>query len=113
MFHARFVGLFEAAAGGQLELALTAVTLAEVLVGPLKAGNEALAQRYERVLGAHRVVAFDAHLAVLAARLRAQHPLKLPDAVQLAAAMHIGAAALVTHDRDFSSISSLPILFGD
>jgi predicted nucleic acid-binding protein len=38
--------------------------------------------------------------------------LKFPDAVQLASALDIGAAALVTHDRDFSRVQGLPVLTG-
>jgi predicted nucleic acid-binding protein len=84
-----------------------------VLVGPLKAGNEVIAERYRAVLTAGpgwTLQALDADISVLAARLRAKHRLKLPDAIQLATAIHTGCYALVTHDRDFSGIADLPIL---
>jgi predicted nucleic acid-binding protein len=112
-FADRFVGLFEAAARGQLVIALSTITLAEVLTGPLKAGQTALAKRYEKALLQYRVVDASAPIAALAAQLRAQYRLKLPDALQLATALDIGAAALVTHDRDFSQVSGLDILTGD
>lgn len=48
-----------------------------------------------------------------AAQLRAQYRLKLPDAIQLATALDIGAAAFVTHDRDFSRVSGVEILTND
>ena len=48
----------------------------------------------------------------LAAQLRAQHRLKLPDALQLATALEAGASAFVTHDRDFSGVTALPVLTG-
>jgi predicted nucleic acid-binding protein len=48
----------------------------------------------------------------MAAQLRVQYRLKLPDAVQLASALDIGAAALVTHDRDFSKVLDFPVLNG-
>jgi predicted nucleic acid-binding protein len=51
-------------------------------------------------------------VASLAAQLRVQYRLKLPDAVQLASALQIGAAALATHDRDFSAVQGLPVLMG-
>ena len=35
---------------------------------------------------------------------------QLPDAVQAASALAVGAAALVTHDRDFSRLTELQIL---
>jgi len=111
-FAPRFVGLFEAAERGQIQLALSTVSLAEVLAGPLKAGQTALAKRYETALGAYQVVPLSAAVASLAAQLRVQYRLKLPDAVQLASALDIGVAALVTHDRDFSAVQGLPVLMG-
>lgn len=111
-FAPRFWGLFEAAERGQIQLALSTVTLAEVLTGPYKAGQTALAKRYETALGAYQVVPLSAAVASLAAQLRVQYRLKLPDAVQLASALEIGASALVTHDRDFSAVQGLPVLMG-
>jgi len=111
-FAPRFLGLFEAAERGQIQLALSTVTLAEVLTGPYKAGQTALAKRYETALSAYQVVPLSAAVASLAAQLRVQYRLKLPDAVQLASALQIGAAALVTHDRDFSAVQGLPVLMG-
>jgi len=107
---ARFVGLFERHAAGDLRLAVTTVSIAEVLTGPLKAGEEALAKRYRATLESWIVVALDADIAESAARLRVSYGLKLPDAVQLASALAINAAALVTHDRDFSRVRGLRVL---
>jgi len=112
-FADRFVGLFEAAAKGHVLIALSTITLAEVLTGPFKAGQTALAKRYEKALLQYRVVDVSAPIAALAAQLRAQYRLKLPDALQLATALDMGATALVTHDRDFSQVSGLDILTGD
>lgn len=106
----QFVGLFEAAERGRLQLALTTVTLAEVLAGPFKAKQTALAKRYEKALGRYHVVPLSAQVAVMAAQLRVQYRLKLPDAEQLASALDIGAAALITHDRDFSKVQDFPVL---
>ena len=111
-FAPRFLGLFEAAERGQIQLALSTVTLAEVLTGPFKAGQTALAKRYETALGAYQLVPLSTAVASLAAQLRVQYRLKLPDAVQLASALQIGAVALVTHDRDFSAVQGLPVLMG-
>ena len=111
-FADRFVGLFEAAAKGHVLIALSTITLAEVLTGPCKAGQTALAKRYEKALLQYRVVDVSAPIAALAAQLRAQYRLKLPDALQLATALDMGATALVTHDRDFSQVSGLDILTG-
>lgn len=110
---ARFRSLFEDIDSGRIQGIITPVTLAEVVSGPLKAGNEALAERYRRTLSqspSWTVRDIDADIAVLAARLRLRHKLKLPDAIQLAVAIHESCYALVTHDRDFASVTELPVL---
>lgn len=111
-FAPRFLGLFEAVQRGHLQLAITPITVAEVLTGPFKAEQTALAKRYESALSACRLVVLSVQVASLAAQFRVQYGLKLPDALQLAAALDIGAAALVTHDRDFSRVQGMPILTG-
>lgn len=111
-FAPRFIGLFEAAERGQLQLALTPITVAEVLTGPFKAGQTALAKRYEAALGQFRVVGLSVSIASLAAQLRAQYGLKLPDAIQLASALDMGADAFITHDRDFARVQGMPVLYG-
>ena len=106
----RFVALFEAQANGRLNFAVTTVAIAEVLTGPLRNGDEALASRYRAVLESWNVIPLDVPIAESAARLRASFGLKLPDAVQAASALAVNAAALVTHDRDFSRIRSLHVI---
>jgi predicted nucleic acid-binding protein len=108
-----FIGLFEAAAALDLHIALSTVTLAEVLTGPYKSGHTALAKRYEQALSAYTLVSVSPAIATLAAQLRAQYRLRLPDAIQLATAVDVGAAAFVTHDRDFSQVIGLSVLTGD
>ena len=112
-FAEKFTSLFEAAARQELELALSTITLSEILAGPYKNGHTALAKRYEKVLSSYRVVELSAPIAVLAAQLRARFALKLPDAIQVATALDMGADALVTHDRDFSKVRGLSVLMGD
>ncbi|HMO48458.1 MAG TPA: type II toxin-antitoxin system VapC family toxin [Rubrivivax sp.] len=112
-FAPRFVGLFEAERRGELTLAITPVTVAELLIGPLKAGQDGLARRCERELQAYQLVPIDGPLTAQAARLRVRYRLRLPDALQLAAALEIGAHALVTHDRDFSAVDALQVLTGE
>jgi predicted nucleic acid-binding protein len=109
-FGPRFAPLFAAHAAGRLRFAVTTITVAEVLVGPLRAGDDALAQRYRVILESWRPIALDLEIAASASRLRASLRLGLADAVQAASALAINAAALVTHDRDFSRLRSLRII---
>ncbi len=106
----RFAPLFQRHAAGELVLAVTTVTVAEVLTGPLKAGEEALAKRYRALLESWQVVELTSDIAESAARLRGQYGLKLPDAIQLASALAINAEALVTYDRDFAQVRGMRVL---
>jgi predicted nucleic acid-binding protein len=106
----RFKPLFDAHAAGRLRFGVTTITLADVLTGPLQAGDDALARRYRATLEAWQLVALNADIAESAARLRASLRLNLADAIQVASALMIDATALVTHDRDFSRVQSLRII---
>jgi predicted nucleic acid-binding protein len=110
LFAERFAPLFERHARGELRLAVTPITIAEVLGGPLGADDEALAKRYRVVLESWQVVDLTVDIAESAARFRRALKLKLPDAIQAASAIAVGADALVTHDRDFSRLTALPVL---
>jgi predicted nucleic acid-binding protein len=81
-----------------------------VLTGPVQAGDDALTQRYRAILESWQPIALDFDIAESAARLRASLRLKLADAVQVASALSINAAALVTHGRDFSRVRSLRVI---
>jgi predicted nucleic acid-binding protein len=109
----RFEPIFADVEAGRISALVTPVTLAEVVSGPLRAGKEALAQRYRSALTdapGWSLRALDADIAVLAARLRLRHRLKLPDAIQLATAVHEGCHALISHDRDFGKIREILVL---
>ncbi|HEY1890505.1 MAG TPA: PIN domain-containing protein [Steroidobacteraceae bacterium] len=105
-----FRPVFEAHDEGLVHLAVTTVTLAEVLNGPLSARDEVLTERYRATLKSWFVVDLDAEIAESAARLRAACKLKPADAVQAASALAIGADGLVTHGRDFSALRDLRVL---
>ena len=106
----RLMPLFEAQAVGRLNFAVTTVAITEVLTGPLRNGDEALARRYHTILESWQVVSLDVAIAESAARLRASFGLKLPDAVQAASALAVNANALVTLVRDFSRVRSLRVI---
>jgi predicted nucleic acid-binding protein len=106
----RFQPLFDAHAIGRVRFAVTTVTMAEVLTGPLQAADEALARRYRAILESWEPIELDVDIAEAAARLRASIRLKLADAVQAASAIAINAAALVTYDSDFSKVRSLRVI---
>lgn len=95
---------------GELSFAVTTMSIAEVLVAPLRAGNEAFAKRCRATMESWHVIELTADIAESAARWRASLKLKLPDAIQVASALAVDAYAIVTHDRDFSKVVGLPVL---
>jgi predicted nucleic acid-binding protein len=106
--------LFARADAGELEIVTSALTLLEVLVVPLRAGDHALAARYEALLTRSRgvrVVDLTRDQLRTAARLRAQHStLRAPDALQLAAAVGTGCASFITNDRRMPTPHGLRIM---
>lgn len=109
-FAPRFQPLFHRHAAGEVLFAVTTLVIAEVLTGPLAAGEEALAKRYRAVMESWQVVNLTIEIAESAARFRASLKLKLPDAIQVASAIAVNADALITHDRDFSKVKALSVL---
>ena len=110
---ARFAPVFDAAANGELSIFVSTITVAEVLAGPLKAGNDILAAQYHRALRESRnweIVAVGEEIAILAARIRVLRKLRLPNAIQVATAVATGSIALVTHDIDFSRVQEIKIM---
>jgi len=106
----RFKPLFEVHAAGHLRFAVTTIAIAEVLSGPLQAGDGALARRYRTILDSWQPIDLTADIAESAARLRAALRLRPADAVQVASALAINAAAFVTHDRDFARMRGIRVI---
>lgn len=106
----RYEPLFAEHAAGRVRLAITPITIVEVLTGPLRSGDDATARRYRAIFETWEFVACNVDIAEIAARLRASAGMKLPDAIQAASALAVNAAALVTHDRDFSRVRSLRVI---
>jgi len=106
--------IFEEVAAGRREVVTSSLTLLEVLVVPYRAGNLALAERYEASLSRSRglrLVDIGRDELRAAAQLRALHPsLRTPDALQLAAALSSGSRSFVTNDRDLPDLPGLRIL---
>ena len=110
---ARFAPVFDAAAQGALSIFVSTITVAEVVAGPLKAGNEILAAQYCEALRGSKnweIIPVTEEIAILAARIRAIRNLRLPDAIQVATAVATASVALVTHDIDFSKVQEIKII---
>ncbi len=104
---------FEAVRSGETRIVTSTVTLLEVLVQPLKHGDESLAHAYNDILLSSPhifTVPVTPATAQTAAELRAAGKLKTPDAIHLATAINHRADAFLTGDRDFGEFDLLKIL---
>ena len=85
------------------ELLTSALTLGEVLVKPIEAGDEELRRRYEHAIGASAtVLPFDAPVAPIFADIRRDRSIRAPDAIQLACASAAGTDLFITNDDRLS-----------
>jgi len=82
------------------QLLTSALTLSEVLVKPVEAGNDDLHRKYEEAITmTASVIPFDLKAARLYASIRRDRSLRAPDAVQLACAAAAGVDLFITNDR--------------
>lgn len=105
--------LFREADQGKRDLVSSAITLLEVLVVPYRAGNRTLADRYEALLTRSRgirLIDTTRDQLKAAAQLRAATGVRVPDALQLVAALGSGCTAFVTNDRRLPAIPGLRIV---
>lgn len=104
---------FEAVERGDIEVVTSTLTLTEVLIHPLRQNDQALARQYSSILltASHvTMLPVSAGVATEAARLRATHGYKTPDAIQVATALSGRASHFVTNDESLASISGIQIL---
>ena len=107
------VTVFERVDFGLLPAVTSTLTLLETLVGPLRAGDEPLANAYEVLLSRSRglrLIELDRDALRLAAMIRARVGLKTPDALQVAAGLQERCTALLTNDRQIPSIGEMRTL---
>lgn len=86
------------------ELLTSTLTLAEVLVKPLAAGDMSWADRYEKLLNTPGVLLlpFDRSSARIYAQLRSDKTLAPPDAIQLSCAASARCDLFITNDERLS-----------
>jgi predicted nucleic acid-binding protein len=115
--HPRFLPLvepvFAAVDRGRWSGVTSGVTLIEVLVVPYRAGDLALAERYETLLTRSRgihVVDVDRALLRAGAQVRALTRMRTPDALQIAAALRARSSAYLTNDRRLPRVPGLRVL---
>ena len=101
-----------AAEDPSLCLAASRLSLLECRVAPLRRGDQASLDRFDALFAQPDLLWVELTAAVVekATRLRAQHGLRTPDALQAACCLQLGPeAVMVTGDADFRRIPSLQL----
>lgn len=103
---------FEAMDRGDFTVVTSTVTLLEVLVHPLRNNNAALAAEYRDILLNSKLMTVEVSstIAEQAARLRAVHNIRTPDAIQISAALNAGATYFFTNDIRLPEIAQIQVL---
>ena len=112
----RVAPIFQAIDAGQLSAMTSPITLAECLVHPLRLGVAPVRQAFldTIVRGANTTfVEIGQAIGELAAQLRADYNLRLPDALQLAAALTHSCDAFLTNDIQLKRVTGLRVLVLD
>ncbi len=104
---------FNAMTRGDFEVVTSTMTVAEVMVHPFKRNDAELIETYRDILqnAAHlRTVPLTADIAEIAARLRAAHKIRTPDAIQMATAVALRADPFLTHDDGLPALPRPTVL---
>ncbi len=106
-YAAKVQPLLDAMDAGEVFAVSSELTLAEVLIEPLKAQNTAIQQTYRSFLtstAVFEVVPVSRAILEEAAQWRATTKLKLPDAIHLATSLRNGCDSFLTNDDVFRSL---------
>lgn len=98
---------------GTVQGVTSTLTLAEILTAPARAGNTQAMQDYELYLTHFphlQLMPPSVEIVRQAALVRAGTNLKMPDAIQIATAIHAGATALVSNDKQWRNRVNQPML---
>ena len=109
----RFINLIDTASFAAISSTLT---LAEVLVGPYKSGDDERLSAYLEILEQsdhYRLRPVTSKIVRSAAELRARYNLRTPDAAHIATVKDSSCDALLTNDLRLKRILELPVLVLD
>jgi predicted nucleic acid-binding protein len=104
---------FTAMYRSEFSVVTSVLTISEVLVYPLRAGNTILAQQYRDILfNSQGLTTIEVlpDIAENAAKLRADYNLRTPDAIQMDTAIYGSASFFLTNDVRLPSLPGLTVL---
>ncbi|MEH1802885.1 type II toxin-antitoxin system VapC family toxin [Nostoc sp.] len=97
---------------GEIKIISSELILMEVLVVPLRNGNNSLVADYEELLLSSQVQLIPISQSILrqSANLRATSNLKTPDAIHAATALSVNSNQFITNDKGFRNVPGLPVV---
>ncbi len=119
--HSRYYDLcdqiFKDLEEGRIEAATSTLTLIEILVQPYRLKKEELVLKFYSLFTTYpnlKWIQLTLDISDLAAKLRAEHNLKTPDAIQIASALSGGATGFVCNDKAFRRVKEIEcLILGD
>ncbi|HNT49031.1 MAG TPA: PIN domain-containing protein [Cyclobacteriaceae bacterium] len=105
--------LFKKNEAGDFIFYTSVITLTEVLTLPFRQGNHRLAEQYEYFLSGTqtlKLIRVNEAISKLAAKLRAEYGVRMPDAIHSATAMEIKADWFLTNDIALNKIKGLNVI---
>jgi len=105
--------LFALNDAGYFKFLSSPITLLEVLVKPLKEGENKIVEQYKRILiNAEGIDIFDITIPITikAAEIRAKYNLHTPDTLQIATAIERQAEYFLTNDLRLKSVTEIKII---
>lgn len=106
--------LFELMENKKISAVTSTISVIETFVLPEQHGDQFLLSEYEKIfqnLPGLTIVSADWSVGRLTARLRAHYPtIRIPDAIQLSAAILSGCRAFVTNDEKLKQVKEIPII---
>lgn len=112
--HPRYLPLmdqvFQLVDSESLQIVTSPITLAECLIVPLRQRDESIVQSFTELITNGPSTHFHTigqRVGELAATIRAQHNLSLPDSIQAAVALDAGCDSFLTNDPALSRVGEL------
>lgn len=97
---------------GHQEGVMSLIGIIEIITGPKRLKNFALAQRYKNLIATFphlTIVNLNDNIVELASDLRGKYGIATPDAIHIATAIDARAAKFVTNDRDLKRVKEIRV----
>ena len=106
--------IFEFMENKKITATTSTISIIEAFVFPEQRGDQFLISEYEKIflnLPGLTIVPVDWKIGRLTAKLRAQYPkVRIPDAIQLSAALFKGAQLFITNDEQLKQVKEIRVM---